>query len=51
MSNKIFYDPYDEIRDDIFGEHGEPNQGAFWNLYDSIIAVRDLIKKAWNEGK
>ena len=35
-------------RDDIFGEHGEPNQGAFWNLYDAIIAVRDLIKKAWN---
>lgn len=36
-------------RDDIFGEHGEPNQGAFWNLYDAIIAVRDLIKKAWNK--
>ena len=36
-------------RDDIFGEHGEPNQGAFWNLYDSIIAVRDLIKKAWDK--
>lgn len=35
-------------RDDIFGEHGEPNQGAFWNLYDAIIAVRDLISKAWN---
>ena len=35
-------------RDDIFGEHGEPNQGAFWNFYDAIIAVRDLIKKAWN---
>ena len=35
-------------RDDIFGEHGEPNQGAFWNLYDAIIAVRDLIKKAWS---
>ena len=35
-------------REDIFGEHGEPNQGAFWNLYDAIIAVRDLIKKAWN---
>ena len=36
-------------RDDIFGEHGEPNQGAFWNLYDAIIAVRDLIKKAWDK--
>lgn len=34
-------------RDDIFGEHGSPNQGAFWNLYDAVIAVRDLIKKAW----
>ena len=35
-------------RDDIFGEHGTENQGAFWNLYDAIIAVRDLIRKAWN---
>ncbi len=34
-------------RDDIFGEHGSANQGAFWNLYDAIIAVRDLIKNAW----
>lgn len=35
-------------RDDIFGEHGTENQGAFWNLYDAIIAVRNLIRKAWN---
>ena len=33
----------------IFGEHGSANQGAFWNIYDSIIAVRDLIKDAWND--
>ena len=35
-------------RDDIFGEHGDKNQGAFWNLYDAIIAVKDLISDAWN---
>lgn len=33
----------------IFGEHGTPNQGAFWNIYDSIIAVRNLISEAWND--
>ena len=32
----------------FFGEHGTPTQGAFWNIYDSIIAVRDLIKETWN---
>lgn len=32
----------------IFGEHGSSNQGAFWNLYDSIVAVRDLIRDSWN---
>ena len=35
-------------RKDIF-EHGGPNQGAFWNLYDSIIAIVDIIKSSWNE--
>lgn len=35
-------------RNDIFGKHGDPNQGAFWNLYDAIIAVKDLIASAWN---
>lgn len=34
-------------RDKLFAKGG-PDQGAFWNLYDAIIAVRDLIKKAWN---
>ena len=35
-------------RNDIFGEHGSSNQGAFWNIYDAIIALRDLISEAWN---
>lgn len=35
-------------RDDIFGAHGEPNQGAFWNIYDAIIAIKDAISSAWN---
>lgn len=34
-------------RDDLFARGGD-NQGAFWNLYDAIISVRDLIKSAWN---
>lgn len=34
-------------RDDLFAKGGD-NQGAFWNIYDAIIAVRDLIKSAWN---
>jgi len=37
-----------EGRNDIFGEHGTPEQGAFWNIYDSIIAVKNLIKETWN---
>ena len=37
-----------EGRKDIFGEHGSSNQGAFWNIYDSIIAIKDLIKDAWS---
>lgn len=35
-------------RNDIFGKHGDKNQGAFWNLYDAVIAVVNTIKKAWN---
>ena len=35
-------------RNDIFGEHGSSNQGAFWNLYDALIAIKDLISEAWN---
>ncbi|MDD4275613.1 MAG: hypothetical protein PHO33_01360, partial [Clostridia bacterium] len=34
---------------DIFGEHGSPNQGAFWNIYDAIISLKNLIKGTWNE--
>lgn len=34
-------------REDLFAKDGD-HQGAFWNMYDAIIAVRDLIKKAWN---
>ena len=37
-----------EGRKDIFGEHGSSNQGAFWNIYDAIIAIKDLIKDAWS---
>lgn len=37
-----------EGRKDIFGKHGSSNQGAFWNIYDAIIAIKDLIKDAWS---
>ena len=36
-----------EGRADLF-KRGDTNQGAFWNLYDSIIAVRDVISDAWD---
>lgn len=36
-----------EGRADLF-KRGGANQGAFWNLYDSIIAVRDVISNAWD---
>lgn len=35
-----------EGRSDLF-EHGEKNQGAFWNIYDSIIAIKDTFSDAW----
>lgn len=35
-------------RANLFGEHGSSNQGAFWNIYDAIIAVKDLITETWN---
>lgn len=35
-------------RANLFGEHGSSNQGAFWNVYDSIVAVKDLITETWN---
>lgn len=34
-------------RADLF-EHGDTDQGAFWNIYDSIVAVRNIIKDSWN---
>ena len=34
-------------RDDLFAKDGD-NQGAFWNLYDAIVSVIDLIKSSWN---
>lgn len=36
-----------EGRSDLF-KRGGSDQGAFWNLYDSIIAVRDAFSNAWN---
>ena len=35
-------------RANLFGKHGSTNQGAFWNIYDAIIAVKDLITETWN---
>jgi tape measure domain-containing protein len=34
-------------RDDLF-KHGGSDQGAFWNIFDSVIALKNLIKSAWN---
>lgn len=34
-------------REDLFARDGD-NQGAFWNIYDAIIALKDLIKSAWD---
>ena len=34
-------------REDLF-KRGGKDQGAFWNIYDAIIAVKDLIRSAWN---
>lgn len=33
---------------DIFGEHGDSNQGAFWNIYDAIHALHESVSNAWN---
>jgi phage-related protein len=35
-------------RDDLF-KKGGTDQGAFWNIFDSIVALKDLIKQAWND--
>jgi hypothetical protein len=34
-------------KDDLFS-HGDSNQGAFWNIYDSIVALVNIIKSSWN---
>ena len=34
-------------REDLFKRGGD-DQGAFWNIFDAIIAVKDVIKQAWN---
>ena len=36
-----------EGRKDLF-EKGGPDQGAFWNIYDAIIALKQVIKDAWD---
>lgn len=40
-----------EGRADLFAH--DPNnpdkQGAFWNLYDAVVAVRNLVSEAWND--
>lgn len=38
-------------RDDIFGRYDEETRtvnGAFWNLYDAIIAVKNIVSEAWD---
>ena len=34
-------------REDLFKRGGD-DQGAFWNIFDAIIAVKNVIKQAWN---
>lgn len=36
-------------RADLFRHDGSKNQGAFWNIYDSIIAVIELVKGSFND--
>ena len=36
-----------EGRSDLFSKGGD-DQGAFWNIYDAIVAVKKVIKDAWN---
>jgi len=35
-------------RDDLWA-HTEENTGAFWNLFDAIVAIKDLIGGAWSK--
>ncbi len=37
-----------EGRADLF-KHGGEDQGAFWNLFDAVTAVIDLVKSSFNE--
>lgn len=34
-------------REDLFKRGGD-DQGAFWNIYDAIVNLKNLIKSAWN---
>lgn len=36
-------------RADLFAHTGDGDQGAFWNIYDAIIAVKDIIRQAWDD--
>lgn len=36
-----------EGRKDLFQKDGS-DQGAFWNIYDAIVALKKVIKDAWN---
>jgi phage-related protein len=38
-----------EGRADLFAHTGNNDQGAFWNIYDAIVSIRDVIKEAWND--
>ena len=38
-----------EGRSDLFAHTGDENQGAFWNIFDSIKAVVGAVKDAWND--
>ncbi len=33
--------------EDLFKRGGD-DQGAFWNIFDAIVAVKNVIKQAWN---
>ena len=38
-----------EGRADLFAHTGDENQGAFWNIFDSIKEVVGAVKDAWND--
>lgn len=35
-------------RNNLFGEHGDTNQGVFWNIYDSIAAIVDIFRSSFS---